>query len=138
MILRFNWWNLVTRYKSKESLLNLKFTQIKRSWRKYNFFSLLSKFQQYHYQSLAWEYFPDTFSIRSVSFGHKGRSSSDFWGRSRFSLCGVSTYGSWKKIPKNGCTKAELATLELQEQSLFDPCESFEEYGQLNWKGRNK
>ena len=34
--------------------------------------------------------------------------------------------------PENCCTKAELATLELQEQPLFNPSESFEGFDQLN------
>ena len=32
---------------------------------------------------------------------------------------------------ENFCTKAELATLELQGEPLFDPCKSFEGFGQL-------
>ena len=35
-------------------------------------------------------------------------------------------------FPEKCCTKAELATLELQDQPLFDVCESFEGFGQLN------
>ena len=33
---------------------------------------------------------------------------------------------------ENCFTKAELTTLKQQEQTLFDPCESFEGLNQLN------
>ena len=33
---------------------------------------------------------------------------------------------------ENCRTKVDLTTLELQEQPLFDPCESFEGFGDLN------
>ena len=34
-------------------------------------------------------------------------------------------------FPKNCCTKAELAILELQDQPLFGACEYVEGFGQL-------
>ena len=37
-----------------------------------------------------------------------------------------------RTFPQNCCAKAELATLELQKQSLFGPCKSFEKFGGLN------
>ena len=36
-------------------------------------------------------------------------------------------------FPENCCTKAELATLELQEQPLFDPYKYFDRLSQW-WK----
>ena len=37
-----------------------------------------------------------------------------------------------KTFSENCCTKAEFASLKLQEQPLFDLSESFKELGELN------
>ena len=49
------------------------------------------------------------------------------------SLCvGSPHMVSGTTFPEECWIKAESATLELQEQPLFNPCETFEGFGQLN------